>query len=99
MYEIGYQFIKKCFFKEKTSYQYEKERELHSVSPGNSFQPERTLILNKIHQEPQYEGNCRKKSQAAAYAVFQAKLLMRVPGFPTRKDRDHMYEEACNTET
>ena len=61
-------------------------------SPRESHSNQRGLILNKIQQELKYEGNCRKNNQAAAYAVFQAKLLMRVPGFPTRKDKDHMYE-------
>ena len=56
------------------------------------------MILNKIHKEPKYEDN-REKKQTAAYAVFRAKNLMRVPGCPTKIYRDHMYEEACSMET
>ena len=40
-----------------------------------------------------------KQDQAAAYVAVPDKLFMRVPGRPTRKDWDIIYEEACDVAT
>ena len=40
-----------------------------------------------------------KQSQSAAYAVVQSKPFTRIPGLPTKKYRDGMYEGACDMTT
>ena len=40
-----------------------------------------------------------KQYQTATYSDSQAKPFTRVPGCHTRKDRDFMYEEACDAAT